>query len=397
MNLTFAANLTKMIDAGLGREAAPPETFVAVGRTTEYTDLGPVPIASFETNVEAALRALSVSMEPIQAGTGDPSPENVRPITGRSAVNVTRTGKNWFGNYTVLNAYIAGSGRLSGSSNDRSYIIPVKPSTTYTFNITRTAITSENDDCQIGAFATTARPVIGDVGSRIYTSGYYNNKILATFTTPDDANWIAIKIANVQKTNVVETAKTATLEIGSVATAYEPYNGQAVTVQLGQTVYGGSLDVVRGVLTVDWVTVDLGTLNWGVNVSGLGENIFTSTGLASVIASKNCLCSVYPVNVSDSRPLYMADPQLSINRGGVTSGSISGGAIVVKDSTHIGDDGSAFKAAMDGVQLCYELATPQTIQLTPEQITTLIGQNNVWSDGGDVSLTYGTVKYTEGY
>ena len=94
MNLTFAANLTKMIDAGLGREAAPPETFVAVGRTTEYTDLGPVAIASFETNVESPLRALSVAVEPIQAGTGDPSPENVRPITGRDTVTVTRAGVN---------------------------------------------------------------------------------------------------------------------------------------------------------------------------------------------------------------------------------------------------------------------------------------------------------------
>ena len=59
----------------------------------------------------------------------------------------------------------------------------------------------------------------------------------------------------------------------------------------------------------------------------------------------------------------------------------------------------AFTAAMDGVMLAYPVKNEfiRTIQLTPEQITTLIGTNNVWSDGGDVSLTYGTVKYTEGY
>jgi len=35
----------------------------------------------------------------------------------------------------------------------------------------------------------------------------------------------------------------------------------------------------------------------------------------------------------------------------------------------------------------YELATPQTYQLTPQQIQTLLGRNNVWSDG-DVSVEY---------
>ena len=36
---------------------------------------------------------------------------------------------------------------------------------------------------------------------------------------------------------------------------------------------------------------------------------------------------------------------------------------------------------MNGVQLVYELADPQTIQLTPQEIKLLVGDNNVWSDG----------------
>ena len=48
----------------------------------------------------------------------------------------------------------------------------------------------------------------------------------------------------------------------------------------------------------------------------------------------------------------------------------------------------AFKTAMDGVQLVYPLATPQTYQLTPHQIQTLVGQNNVWSDAGNVEVTF---------
>ena len=44
---------------------------------------------------------------------------------------------------------------------------------------------------------------------------------------------------------------------------------------------------------------------------------------------------------------------------------------------------------MSGVQLVYELATPQTYQLTPQEIiTTLLGQNNIWSDTGSSTVEY---------
>ena len=47
-----------------------------------------------------------------------------------------------------------------------------------------------------------------------------------------------------------------------------------------------------------------------------------------------------------------------------------------------------FKAAMSGVQLAYKLATPQTYQLTPTEVTALLGDNTIWADTGDVTVTY---------
>ena len=41
-----------------------------------------------------------------------------------------------------------------------------------------------------------------------------------------------------------------------------------------------------------------------------------------------------------------------------------------------------------GAQVVYKLATPLTYQLTPQQVLTLVGQNVVWSDGGDVTVIY---------
>lgn len=41
-----------------------------------------------------------------------------------------------------------------------------------------------------------------------------------------------------------------------------------------------------------------------------------------------------------------------------------------------------------GCTFVYYLATPTTYQLTPQQVSTLYGQNNVWVDTGDISVTY---------
>ena len=43
---------------------------------------------------------------------------------------------------------------------------------------------------------------------------------------------------------------------------------------------------------------------------------------------------------------------------------------------------------MSGVQLVYELATPITIQLTPQQLRLLKGTNNISCNTGDLSIKY---------
>ena len=64
----------------------------AGGKLTEYTVTGnPV---SFDTNVAKPLSECLLSFAPVQSGTGDPSPDNVRSITGWSGGTAWRTGVN---------------------------------------------------------------------------------------------------------------------------------------------------------------------------------------------------------------------------------------------------------------------------------------------------------------
>ena len=41
-----------------------------------------------------------------------------------------------------------------------------------------------------------------------------------------------------------------------------------------------------------------------------------------------------------------------------------------------------------GAQVVYPLATPITYQLTPQEVSTLLGDNNIWADTGDVAVEY---------
>lgn len=151
------------------------------------------------------------------------------------------------------------------------------------------------------------------------------------------------------------------------------------TIELPTDVYGGTLDVVSGVLTVDRAMVDLGTLTWSYQSD---FQRFNSTGIQSAVkrpssnsVAVNAICSIYEVKSTNAVASSVSGIGVS------TSGTIG-----VCDTSYT--DATTFKTAMDGVQLVYELATPTTYQLTPTEVELLKGNNNVWSDCGEVEVTY---------
>lgn len=140
------------------------------------------------------------------------------------------------------------------------------------------------------------------------------------------------------------------------------------------TVYGGTLDVTNGTLTVTMAEVDLGTLNWIKDATTFAYTFFYSS-FADVI-SNNILCSAYKTaktseifSSEDSVIRFVDNPTIRLR---------------LKDSTKNNLTGVTFKAAMSGVQLVYELATPQIYQLTPTEVQMLLGTNNLWADTGEI-------------
>lgn len=129
------------------------------------------------------------------------------------------------------------------------------------------------------------------------------------------------------------------------------------------TVYGGTLDVTTGVLTVDRAMADLGTWNWTMYNVPQG-NLFRSPTVQNAelpYDGLNLLCSHYPIVKASMR----TDNSVSV-------GSV--GRIDVIDNSY--EDVTSFKPAMSGVQLVYKLITPTTYQLTEEEVISVLGERN---------------------
>ena len=334
-----------------------------------------------------AVRLVS-TIEPTQSGTGSPSPENVRPISGFDAVNLTRTGKNLLGfrDFTFTsNAYIdtCANGvfrREVTMYHETSYAIgnsamqyienPRIPAGTYTFTLTNlSSVTylrpylevtlSDGSVVNLASGVTTTLPLDGTItGVRMTQNGYRAGEVIEF---------------------------TMQLEVGE-GMEYEPYNGTSLTAALPETVYGGTLDWTSGLLTVTHFAQTFnGSEAWEETTGGVVYKLpLAVPGVAQVSnTSYSHLCSHY-------KPTYYKDVQ-----DDKTCYTLNNSNLMVKDTT-IGSLDSfktylaAQAAAGTPMTIVWELkpANRTTLQLAPQTLDLLKGYNAVWSDTGDTSLVY---------
>ena len=189
------------------------------------------------------------------------------------------------------------------------------------------------------------------------------------------------------------------IEAGTAATTYSPYENRcpitghdsvrvwvqathdttadpAATVQLGQTVYGGTLDVVSGEMVLTMAMVDLGTLGWRYYPEQTAFYSYAPDP-EKKYGFTNLRCESYTTRTSESGNNW--------NLGNYEIGGGNNSAFIyVKDPRF--NNAVDFEQSVTGTKVVYELATPITIQLTPTQVSTILGQNRVWSDGDGVKV-----------
>lgn len=324
------------------------------------------PVAGYPLGVKA-------KWEPMRDGSGEPSPENIRPIKGRDSVTVERCGSN------LLNPadYEAETKTINGITFTRMPTGEVKLAGTATETAIYTLIKSFAYNFLIssdGEYAVVGKNVISVHG---LTSG-------VSLTRPRDNARMYIRVAYGATVN---TTVYPQMEKGSTPTAYSPYTGQSSTLILPATIYGGTVDAVTGEGQETWKLLTLdGTENWNERTTVASAD-YTSYSINLPYRSQTGFCTHY------RKLLYAA---IKPNNPTGETGCYLEYSMVAIFNVPFENVGSwksylaAQYAAGTPVQIAYKLATPTTIPFTAtgaQPIPALSGVNTVLTDADSVTVT----------
>lgn len=184
------------------------------------------------------------------------------------------------------------------------------------------------------------------------------------------------------------------LEIGDTATSFEPYQTPrefSVTFpSTAGTVCDGTLDVTNGVLTVDRVMITLdGSETWSRNENESNESGFicyTPVPISKLSANS------YTSDIVSNMFTIVGNSSIA-NPSTTTTGIPSGGGSPLRMYFYLRYDFmadiEAWKTwlATNNVQVSY-LIEPTSYQLDPIEVLTLLGENTIYTNCGDVTVTY---------
>ena len=311
----------------------------------------PSPIATF-TGADAPLDSLKASIIGVQSGSGDPSPSNVRPISGWSEANVTRTGVNLFDNSKAE----IGTAWNGGNNPDRArFILPCKPNTKYTYSRSG-SLAVQN------IYAISSPTVPASSAGTVYTS--FDSK---TFTTNANDRYIIFAFSQTAITQNDIDSMNIQLELGETATTYEAYSGKTYTILFKDSsdnsvvIYDGNVDIADG----NWLSNRLfevfdntatvtfgrdGQPNWYYQIAG------TSTGTSGETAET--ISNMYSyANIGNDNDnlgiMKLPNGNIRLRVGGTQPATV---------------DDFVNSLGVTPLQVVSKLATPQTGTFTPINI-----------------------------
>ena len=261
------------------------------------------PVAGYPLGVKA-------KWEPVQEGSGTPSPENIRHIKGRDSVTVERCGENLlnikpFNKLTkngITYEYVANGGvRISGTATTTvdSPTFPIwhlPPGKYYGLDIGE---------------GIAASFVVQRNGKYLWLNAKGIFEILAGDVTK---YWYAIVSAGA---TVDKTIYPYIVPGTTAPTTYTPYIGKTNTLTLPETVYGGEVDAVTGEGQETWKTLTLdGTEAWSMQAtnrpdkSGFTFQVPEIASPANSTIKGDIVCSQYPTITADDTYYAKAEYQL---------------------------------------------------------------------------------------
>ena len=320
------------------------------GNPITLTDAAPI-------NAES----LVVELEPKQEGSGDPSPTNIRPITGYTECEVEDVGKNLFD----IDSLIAGNIDNNGydyadghATYRRTPYIRLKAGNYVIKRIGNTSewwkgylYNSQNDHDGIGFVFNT------------------NTDSVSTFTAQTDC-WLRIAFDYTPT-----TADQIQLESGSQPTTFVPYSSTSASIQFGQTVYGGKSNFTEGGtdVTYGYAKKDTPIADFSGTNPTYGKYVaYTIADCDNTQQDKvDYLCSNVPVTFD----VFL----ITTHRYGNTF------FVYVPTTWSVSDYNSII---VPDLEFSYPLDTENTISTPPSPLKLLKGTNNITTNGTTINLGY---------
>ena len=307
------------------------------------------------------LRGLKLYGKSVQNGT--PTPENPVEIENAVVSTVSSVGVQLFDidNYNVYAGYIT-EGYIKEFAKCKTVYIRCQPNTTYTVSKCLTA------RFVVGFTNEIPSEEVSVLNSALDMTG---TKATLTANSPDNAKYIVIWFYHADYDTLTPEEILATLMVneGTTALPYEPYKGGTATLAQPVTLPGipvssggnytdangqqwicDEMDFGRGVYVQRVGKVDMGMLGWTLS------SVFYAY-ITKKANNNNMICQMYEVvnNSLDTMPNY------------TLTGNNEYPLVYVKDSAYT--DAATFKAAVSGVMLYYELATPVETPISETDLT----------------------------
>lgn len=327
------------------------------------------PVENYPLGVKAKL-------EPVQEGSGEPSPDNVRPIKGRDSVTVERCGENllditpftkWI-RYGITYEYVANGGvHISGTATANAAsptfaVWHLPPGKYYGLDMgtdVYALIVVHRNGADIrfstkGTFEILARDVIRG-WFMIAKNGMTYDRTVYPYIVPGS----------------------------TPPTVYSPYIGQTATLTLPRTIYGGEVDAVTGEGQETWGTETISriaSIDELTSVVRCAATLLQKSVTAKSVTAKSGSAisnwlGEYVSYVEDKESFYTNQTQIYIKISKTRLSSFNVAGVNAYLSEH-------------PLTVCYKLASPVPITATGAQpIPALPGVNTVLTDADSVMVT----------
>lgn len=366
--------------AGLDQNGNLKDAGWSSDKTTTSATGNPISLSGLKSN-QLAINPI-ITFEPIQAGSGTPSPSNVRAISGYDKIEVLSSknvlhvlGQNPSNGY-VNGYFIDNNGDLPSAAGFNGYVTEysaIKPNTTYTLTV--------------GYDGLAPSICFYDINKNFIEGIKYNQQSVITFTTASNVAYCRASVANTAKYKIY-------LEEGTTPTAYNKTTD--LSESLGQTVAGGKWDVRSGEFDITWHKVKFGDLTVSLGFSTGTYSCCKRRSLPSDAYAKavgygqllGALCSIR----QELDTSYGSQPSSHTSEVGTANGGFAftydGLSVVIYDNdTSLSE--AQYDARYNDIEIWYPLATSKgEIQLTPHEISLLSQYAYVSTNGTTITLDY---------